>query len=89
MNEYELEVHIIMNATQSWINQIVTEMGVSGVLKKLIRVIIEGWPENVTQLNPEIQPFLNIRDELPTYIGIVHKGLRMSWKGQISDNSFR
>ncbi|KAL9698883.1 hypothetical protein quinque_002324 [Culex quinquefasciatus] len=64
-----------MNVTKSWMNRIVTETDKEAVLKKLMQVINEGWPEVITQLDPEIQPFWNFRDELSTYAGVeVHAG---------------
>ncbi|KAL1378982.1 hypothetical protein pipiens_015233 [Culex pipiens pipiens] len=76
-NDDELEVHIVMNVTKSWMNRIVTETDKEAVLKKLMQVINEGWPEVITQLDPEIQPFWNFRDELSTYAGVVYKGERI------------
>ncbi|KAL1394795.1 hypothetical protein pipiens_000341, partial [Culex pipiens pipiens] len=76
-NDDELEVHIVMNVTRSWMNRIVTETDKEEVFKKLMQVINEEWPEVITQLDPEIQPFWNFRDELSTYAGVVYKGERI------------
>lgn len=73
-NEDELEVHVVLNVSTSWMEQIVTETNKSSVLRKLMRCIIEGWPEQLAQVDTEVRAFWNFRDELSSYAGVIFKG---------------
>ena len=40
------------------------ETGSDPVLPKLKKVILTGWPENRSEVEPELQDYWNFRDEL-------------------------
>ncbi|XP_065077663.1 uncharacterized protein K02A2.6-like [Ochlerotatus camptorhynchus] len=73
-NEDELEVHVVLNVTKPWMDQIVAETESSEVLQKLIRCLLEGWPEELAHVDGDLQPYWNFRDELSTYEGVIFKG---------------
>jgi hypothetical protein len=44
------------------------------VLKGLMEIIINGWPERINQLPTDIKPYWSFRDELAIEDGIIFKG---------------
>jgi hypothetical protein len=47
------------------------------VYQKLIRTIIQGWPSCRTNLDDQLKPFWDCREELSVYDGIVFRGERI------------
>ena len=74
----ELKVSIIMLAiSDTKMSQISRETDKDEILKILKSVILEGWPENRSQLHTKVQDFWNNRDELSVYEDIPYKGERI------------
>ena len=46
-------------------------------LSSLVTTILEGWPEERSQVPDEVKPFWNFREELDYADGVVYKGERL------------
>ena len=46
-------------------------------IQKLLKVIVDGWPDRQRDVHPQLRPFWPYRDELVTDDGIVLKGNRI------------
>ena len=73
----ELEVSIVLAVSDTKMSQIGRETDKDETLKVLKSVILEGWPENRSQLHTKVQDFWNYRDELSVYDDIIYKGERI------------
>ena len=73
----ELEVSIVLAVSDTKMSQIGRETDKDETLKILKSVILEGWPENRSQLHTKVQDFWNYRDELSVYDDIIYKGERI------------
>ena len=73
----ELEVSIVLAVSDTKMSQIGRETGKDETLKILKSVILEGWPENRSQLHTKVQDFWSYRDELSVYDDIIYKGERI------------
>ncbi len=47
------------------------------VLSKLAETIIQGWPYAKSQLDGDLNPYWNLRDEMSLTNGIIYRGYRL------------
>ena len=60
----EFEVHLLVQISKEKADEFKRETGSDPVLSKLKKVILTGWPENRSEVEPELQDYWNFRDEL-------------------------
>lgn len=52
------------------------ETAKDGTFQMLQQVIVQGWPEEKTQLKEEMRQFLSVREELSVQHGVIFRGER-------------
>ena len=60
----EFEVHLLVQISKEKADEFKRETDSDPVLSKLKKVILTGWPENRSEVEPELQDYWNFRDEL-------------------------
>ena len=60
----EFEVHLLVQMSKEKADEFKRETDSYPVLSKLKKVILTGWPENMSEVEPELQDYWNFRDEL-------------------------
>ena len=58
-------------------DEIAEETNKDKAMQKLKKVILEGWPENKSEVHHDVAPYWDFREELSTYNGVVYKGERV------------
>ena len=66
----KFEVHFLVQLVKEKFKR---ETDSDPVLTKLKTVIVTGWPENRSEVEPELQDFWNFRDELCICDGLLMK----------------
>ena len=69
----EFEVHLLVQISKERADEFKRETGSDPVLPKLKKVILTGWPENRSEVEPELQGYWNFRDELCISDGLLMK----------------
>lgn len=77
--EEEFEVHVVDSLPISTMKtrefQVETEN--DEVLGKLRNAVLQGWPESKRELDPDLTPYWNVRDEVSICDGLLFKGDRI------------
>ena len=75
----EFEVHVLENKpiTRENVERFQSETAKDETLGKLIKTIINGWPESKHKLDSDLSPYWNIRDEINISDGLLLKGERI------------
>ena len=73
----EFEVHLLVQISKEKADEFKRETDSDPVLSKLKKVILTGWPENWSEVEPELQDYWNFRDELCICDGLLMKGDRL------------
>ena len=73
----EFEVHLLVQISKEKADEFKRETDSDPVLSKLKKVILTGWPENRSEVEPELQDYWNFRDELCICDGLLMKGDRL------------
>ena len=76
----EFEVHLLVQISKEKADEFKRETDSDPVLSKLKKVILTGWPENRSEVEPELQDYWNFRDELCICDGLLMKGDRLTKK---------
>lgn len=76
-NDEELEVHVVLNVSKTWMKELVAKTSEDVTLRKLIETIKAGWPNEPEEVDLVLKPYWNYRDELSTYEGLIFKGDRL------------
>ncbi|KAG1933981.1 retrotransposable element [Pimephales promelas] len=58
------------------LQKIQTETAKDETFQMLRQVIVQGWPEEKTQLKEEVRPFFSVREELSVQHGVIFRGER-------------
>ena len=69
----EFDVHLLVQISKEKADEFKRETGSDAVLPKLKKVILTGWPENRSEVEPELQGYWNFRDELCISDGLLMK----------------
>ena len=69
----KFEVHFLVQIVKEMADEFKRETDSDPVLSKLKTVIVTGWPENRSEVEPELQDFWNFRDELCICDGLLMK----------------
>lgn len=69
----DLEVHIVLQMTKSAKEELIEESNRDSELNVLMRVIMEGWPDDKMVLPCSIRKYWSFRDELSVYEGLVFR----------------
>jgi len=67
----------LMTFSPKTLERVKLETARDETLQALMPYIMEGWPENRSNVEPEVRPFYDSRDELAVVDGIVFKGERV------------
>ena len=70
----EFEVHLLVQILKEKADEFKRETDSDPVLSKLKKVILTGWPENRSEVEPELQDYWNFRDKLCICDGLLMKG---------------
>src|SRR5690348_8559039 len=71
-----LSIHYVSNSKQR-LDQIRAETGVDETLQKVIHSVRTGWPDNIKEIDAEVRPYYQSRDELVEEDGILFKLTRI------------
>ena len=63
-------------AARAWRRQIQEATRKDDTMQSLKEVIIKGWPDNRSELTPDVSPYFHIRDEMSVQNGIIFRGSR-------------
>lgn len=74
------EVHFLVQIVKEKADEFKRETDSDPLLSKLKTVIVTGWPENRSEVEPELQDFWNFRDELCICDGRLMKSTRSIYK---------
>ena len=78
MKEIEgTDPNIFHNMTDTTLQKVVTATSKDGNLMTLADVIANGWPEDKTQVPPNVRDYWPYRDELAVQDGIIYRGTRV------------
>lgn len=72
--EDDFEAHLLLQIAKEKANQFKRETDRDPVLSKLKNLILTGWPENRSEVEPELQDYWNLRDELCICDGLLMNG---------------
>ena len=70
----EFEVHLLVQISKEKADEFKRETDSDPVLSKLKKVILTGWPEKRSEVEPELQDYWNFRDKLYICDGLLMKG---------------
>lgn len=78
-SEDDFEVHILENKpiTCENVERFQSETAKDEILGKLMKTVINGWPESKQKLDSDLSPYWNIRDDINIYDGLLFKGERI------------
>ena len=78
MKEIEgTDPNIFHNMTDATLQKVVTATSKDGNLMTLAETIANGWPEDKTQVPPNVRDYWPYRDELAVQDGIIYRGTRV------------
>ena len=78
MKEIEgTDPNIFHNMTDTTLQKVVTTTSQDGNLMTLAETIANGWPEDKTQVPPNVRDYWPYRDELAVQDGIIYRGTRV------------
>ena len=78
MKEIEgTDPNIFHNMTDTTLQKVITATSKDGNLMTLADVIANGWPEDKTQVPPNVRDYWPYRDELAVQDGIIYRGTRV------------
>lgn len=70
----ELEVHLVLSMSTEAKERYIKATEADPELQNLISVINTGWPDDISDVEHQLKPYFNYRDELSYYEGLVFKG---------------
>ena len=71
------EVRTISAFSEEKLQELKNSVNDDVVLQKLINIVRQGWPQERSNLEIDLRPFWDSRDEISVYDGIVFKGERV------------
>ena len=78
MKEIEgTDPNIFHNMTDATLQEVATATSKDGNLMTLAEIIANGWPEDKTQVPPNVRDYWPYRDELAVQDGIIYRGTRV------------
>ena len=78
MKEIEgTDPNIFHNMTDATLQKVATATSKDGNLMTLAEIIANGWPEDKTQVPPNVRDYWPYRDELAVQDGIIYRGTRV------------
>lgn len=73
----EFEVHLLVDVSHKKMAEIISRTDADLVLSKVKDIVINGWPKDRSQCDPEVLEYWNFRDELCICDGLLLKGDRI------------
>ena len=74
IDDLDTQSIMLFNFTQDRLRTIQRETAEDPELQLLTQRIIEGWPEDIKQCNPEIRQYFNFKESLAVENGVIFKG---------------
>ena len=73
----EFEVHLLVPISKENVEEFKKETESDVLLSKLKEVVLAGWPEKISEVEPDLQIYWNFREELCICDGLLLKGYRL------------
>ena len=73
----EFEVHLLVPISKENVEEFKKETESDVLLPKLKEVVLAGWPEKISEVEPDLQIYWNFREELCICDGLLLKGYRL------------
>lgn len=73
----EIEVLSILSVSDNAIARIQKATKNDNQLQQLLKVVLNGWPSNQTDLPSDVKAYWNFRDELSSYNDLIYKGQKI------------
>lgn len=77
LSEEDIEIQMLIavsdNALKSFANNSLTD----DELNRLSKVVHEGWPKNISQVDEKIKPYWNFRDQISEIDGVLFNGQKL------------
>ncbi|XP_048747335.2 uncharacterized protein K02A2.6-like [Ostrea edulis] len=76
-DEFEVFAVRYLPISDEKVNELAIESAKDKEINALQKIILEGWPDDITECNYFVKKYWNFREELSLYNGIVTKGRRL------------